>query len=178
MVTLIPPLTDPKRTLPGIKAMRIFKGYIFLLILAAVFSGCSGESVELRNTVIAYNAKLSEALAKPDESVMEFFVTPAERKRISSNIVYIRKDRRLLVARLLGLEFQDVTVSGEGDKAKVRTRERWSKHFIDQRTRKPLTGDVEEEFENTYSLLKLDGRWVVDRVTSRRNSGQAEKGMP
>lgn len=157
--------------------MRIFTGCFFLLILAVLFSGCSGESVELRNTVIAYNAKLSEALARPDESVMEFFVTPAERKRISSHIVYIRKDKRLLVTRLLGIEFLDVAVSEEGGKAKVKTRERWSNHFIDQRTRKPLTGAVEEEYENTYSLLKLDGRWVVDRVSSRRNSGQAERGM-
>lgn len=143
----------------------ILLGSCYLLVL--ILQGCTGSELELENTVRAYNRKYSEALAGEGESVMEFFVTPRQKKRIGSLIVSIRKDKRLLVTELTFIEFEGTSVSEGANEASVRTRERWENHFIDLRTRKRLTDTEESSYRSIYHMVRMDGRWVVDRIESR-----------
>ena len=138
-----------------------------LYLLALIPQGCTGPELEIENTVRAYNRKYTEALAGAGEGVMEFFVTPRQRRRIGSSIVSIRKDKRLLVTELTFLEFDGITVSEGATEASVRTRERWDNHFIDMRTGKRLTNREVSAFQSVYHLVRMDGRWVVDRIESR-----------
>lgn len=138
-----------------------------LYLLALILQGCTGSELELENTVRAYNRKYSDALAGAGEGVMDFFVTPRQKRRIGSLIVSIRKDKRLLVTELAFIEFDGISVSEGATEALVRTRERWENHFIDMRTRKRLTNTEESSFKSIYHLVRMDGRWVVDRIESR-----------
>jgi hypothetical protein len=143
-----------------IRAAHVVIGAVAVFLLS-----CSGETVEVRNTVTAYNQMLTEALAKPDPDMMQFFASPRQMKRIRSNLIYITKDRHLLVSEMLSFEFNDTEISGDRKKATVMTRENWRFHFIDQRTRKPVTDKTAlMSYDNTYHLVRLDSRWVVDMI--------------
>lgn len=154
--------------------MRNGKGrYLVLARIFAVFclcqfvlfiAGCSRESVELRNVVQAYNKMLPEALSKPDANVMEYFTTHYELGRINAYIGYLKTDKRLMVSDLKKLEFLDARVLPNKTEAVVITRELWRYHYIDDKTRKPITQDEDLGYENTYRLVKESGRWLVNKV--------------
>lgn len=127
-------------------------------------AGCSREGVEIRNVVEAYNKMLPEALSKPDANVMEYFTTHYELGRINAYIDYLKTDKRLLVSDLKKLEFLDAKVLPSKTEAVVMTRELWRYHYIDDKTRKPITQDEDLGYENTYRLVKESGHWVVNKV--------------
>lgn len=134
--------------------------------LAFLPAACSQEKVEIKNTVTAYNKMLAEALAKPDPRIMEYLTTRSEFDRIASYIIFLKKDKKVLVSELKSLEFLEVTVLETGGKrtSVVRTKEMWSFHYVDEKTRKRITDERDIGYENTYHLVRRESRWVVDRV--------------
>lgn len=135
--------------------------YAVILLLLS----CSNETIEVNNTVTAYNQMLTEALAKPDPDMMQFFASPRQMKRIRSNLIFITKDRHLLISEMLGFEYIDTEISDDKSAAKVMTQERWRFHFIDERTRKPISDKAAlMSYKNIYHLVKIDSRWVVDMI--------------
>lgn len=142
--------------------------FVIIMCFSTVTVSCARESVEIKNTVIAYNRLLTEAHAKPDPSVVDFFASPDEQKRIRANIAFIGQNRRLLISEELALDLVDVKVSGMDSRAEVRTIERWRMYLVDGRTRKQISDKAEFRYEKTYELVKLEGHWVVDRVDKNR----------
>lgn len=142
--------------------LMISRKYLLLLFVVLLLYGCSKETVELRNVVTAYNKMLVEALSKPDSRLMEYFVTTKEMLRIESYITYLKKDKKLLVSELKKIEFLDTAIND--DRAAVKTKEEWLYHYIDSKTRQPVTDKETIAYENTYHLIRDGERWVVDRV--------------
>lgn len=149
---------------------------VFVLTLLSLVS-CARESVEIKNTVTAYTRLLAEALAKPDFNVLSLFASNAELKRISSYITYNLKEHRIIINDMESLEFGKVELGDDGRTSRVWTNERWSFHYIDDRTRQRVTEDSRVRYSNIYHLKKTQGRWVVDRVEARELSpGEAGGG--
>jgi hypothetical protein len=141
-----------------------------LLFISFILVSCSGEDVEVKNVVIAYNKMKMEALSKPDFRIMEYFTSTQELLRIEAYITYLKKDKKLIVSELRAIDIDD-NVAIEEDKAVVRTSEEWVFHYIDEKTRKPITSDETIKYENTYHLIRTMGHWVVDNVEVKELAG-------
>lgn len=150
-----------------------FCGLYWLIAAVFLLLSCSSESVELKNTVIAYNKMLAEALAKPDPSIMEYFATSPERSRIGSYIVYLEKDKKILVSELTDIEFLEINVSNDGNRSTVKTRELWKFHYVDSSSRKSISGEESLRYENTYHLVKKENHWLVDRIDAREKTSES-----
>lgn len=136
---------------------------VFCIVLVLSFLvSCSRQEVEVSNTVTAYTRLLSEALAKPDASVVGLFASRAEIVRIDSYITYNLKDHRVIINELLAFDFKDIEISGQS--ASVNTYESWRFHYVDDKTRQRVTDDEIIDYLSTYHLIQSEGRWVVDRV--------------
>ncbi len=149
------------------RAISRFGGLSVVIVAVLLLLSCSSESVELKNTVTAYNKMLAEALAKPDPRIMEYFTTSYELSRIDAYIVYLKKDKKVLVSELKNLEFVEIKVSDDGKSSTVDTRELWTFHYVDDVSRKPVTEEESISYENTYHLVREDNRWLVDRIDAR-----------
>jgi hypothetical protein len=136
-----------------------------LFALMVPSAGCSRGEVELKNTVTAYNKMLSEALAKPDSRVMEYFTAPPERERIDAYITFLRKDKKVLVSTLKKLEFTGVERDKAKEAATVMTSEEWMYQYVDEKSRQPITKEEAIGYHNVYHLVEVDGHWVVEKVS-------------
>jgi len=137
---------------------------LIICVLSFSLLSCAGETVELKNAVTAYNKMLTEALAKPDENIMEYFTSNNELSRIGAYILRLETEKKLMVSELLELQFLSTSTSEEGKTATVNTSERWTYHYVDNKTREKITEEEAIAYENTYHLLKESGHWVVDRI--------------
>lgn len=137
----------------------IITWFIFVILIA-----CSKESVELQNTVTAYNKMLTEALAKPDEHIMEYFTSDNELARIGAYILRLKVEKKIMISEVIKLEFISTTLSDDGKSASVDSRERWNFHYVDVKTRERITENESIEYENIYKLIKEENHWVVDRI--------------
>lgn len=135
-----------------------------LLLLGA----CSGERVELENTVRAYNELNSRAVAEGNALILGFFASEREMNRVRAYITQMQAEGRRLRGTLEEMEF--LGAETEAGRATVRSRESWRYQFVDSRTGAALTRPQEMHFVNTYTLIRLDDRWVVDRISSSRGT--------
>ncbi|MBI5141087.1 MAG: hypothetical protein HZA20_02695 [Nitrospirae bacterium] len=140
---------------------------MLLTMSALMFTACADDAVELKNTVTAYNKLSVEALSRPDAMVMEFFATPAEITRMGSYIIFIQKDRRLLIGELVDMKFTFTEVASDRKTASVGAKEQWKFHFVDERTRKQISPLREVAYESRYDLVRTSGRWLVDRRSAK-----------
>ena len=139
-----------------------------LLLLLGLFLlqlplACTRGEVELKNTVSAYTKMLAQSLAKPNSNQMEFFTTPAERNRIDGYILYLRKDGKVIINTLKSLKFSTVEVDGNKN-ARVTTNEEWTFHYVDEKSRQPISEEEQIRYRNIYHLVKEQGHWVVEKV--------------
>jgi hypothetical protein len=152
----------------GVQASMVWNKRIVallcLVLAVTTITGCSRETVEVKNVVEAYIKLLPEALSKPNANVMEFFTTPYELGRVDSYISLLKSDKRLMISEIKKLEFLDAKVLPSKSEALVRTRELWKYYYIDEKTRKQITPEEELDYDNTYRLVKEAGHWVVDKV--------------
>ena len=137
----------------------IIASIIFLILIS-----CSKESVELQNTVTAYNKMLVEALAKPDEHIMEYFTSSDELARIGAYILRLKVEKKIMISEVIKLEFISTTLSDDKNSASVTSRETWNFHYIDDKTRERVTEDESIEYENIYKLVNEKNHWVVDSI--------------
>ena len=140
------------------------KKIIITLFIFAILIACAKESVELQNTVTVYNKMLSEALAKPDEHVMEYFTSGSELARIGAYILRLKTEKKIMISELVKLEFISTTLSDDGKSASVNSREQWNYHYVDYKTRERITDDESIEYENIYKLIKVENRWAIDSI--------------
>lgn len=144
-------------------------GKMFLLLLAGallleLLVACSKGEVELKNTVSAYTKMLAQSLAKPNSNQMEFFTTPEERNRIDSYIMFLGKDGKVIVNNLKSLQFVSVQVEKDKKNAQVTTNEEWTFHYVDEKSRQPISKEEAIRYRNIYHLINEQGHWVVNKV--------------
>lgn len=146
-----------------------------VIVLLVAMMGCSRGEVELKNTVTAYTKMLSEALAKPDPKVMEYFTTSLERQRIEAYIMFLLKDKRVLISTVRQLEFTGITRDSKAKAATMMTSETWSYHYVDEKSRQPITQEDVISYHNVYHLIEEDGHWVVEKVDVTETNNNTQK---
>lgn len=137
------------------------KRTLTVLVILGLLSACSGKT-EIKNAVIAYNRQLIEALSTANAGRLQYFATLNQMGRVDAYILYLKKDKKLLVSDLKDLEF--LRIERKGDTARVWTKERWVYHYIDLKSRQRLTKDEEIHYRTLYVLKFQDGHWMVDQV--------------
>ena len=140
------------------------KKNIIALFIPLILIACAKDSVELQNTVTAYNKMLTEALAKPDEHIMEYFTSGDELARIGAYILRLKTEKKIMISEIVTLEFVSTTLSDDKKTAFLNTRERWNFHYVDDKTRERVTEDESIEYENTYKLINEKNHWVIDSI--------------
>ncbi|KPJ97919.1 MAG: hypothetical protein AMK71_12270 [Nitrospira bacterium SG8_35_4] len=140
------------------------KKIIISLFIVEILIACSKDTVELQNTVTAYNKMLVEALAKPDENIMEYFTSDDELARIGAYILRLKTEKKIMISEIVKLEFVSIAVSDDKKNATVNTREEWNYHFVDDKTRERVTENETIEYENIYKLVNEQKHWVVDGI--------------
>ncbi len=130
-------------------------------LVIMVLWACSGTT-EIKNAVIAYNRQLTEALSTANAARLQYFATLNQIGRVDAYILYLKKDKKLLVSDLKDIEF--LRIETEDDTAKVWTKERWVYHYIDSKSRQRLTKDEQIYYKTLYILKFQDGHWMVDQV--------------
>ena len=118
----------------------------------------------MQNTVTAYNKMLVEALAKPDEHIMEYFTSSDELARIGAYILRLKVEKKIMISEVIKLEFISTTLSDDKNSALVNSRERWNFYYVDNKTRERITDDESIEYENIYKLVNEKNHWVVDSI--------------
>lgn len=154
-----------------ILSKRGLLGLMIACLSLLLLLGCSSEKLELENTVRAYVTILPEALAKPNAKAMSVFVSGAEMYRIEAYITYNLTQKRLIVNELKRLDIVSVDADKDAQNARVKTKEIWVYHYIDDKSRKQTTPSETISYENTYHLIKTEGRWVVDRIEVKETGG-------
>lgn len=143
--------------------------YAVLMVLSGILflsgpAGCTRSEVELKNTVSAYTQILAESLAKTSAEKMSFFASPEEIMRIDSYILLMLKEKKVLNSALLKLDFIAVDLDKEKKNAAVTTYEEWTYHYIDEKSRQPVSAEERIAYNNVYHLIKQQGHWVVDKI--------------
>ncbi len=153
--------------------MRTRRRLVFVFFLFLAFTvACSGKT-EIKNAVTAYNRQLIEALSTAKAGRLEHFASPREVGRVDSYILYLKADGKLLISDLRELKF--VRIEKHESEVKVWTDELWSYHYADFKTRKPLTEDELIRYKNLYTLVMLEGHWVVDGVEIKSETPLKDK---
>lgn len=135
-----------------------------MILISFTLLSCANESVEIKNTVTAYNKMLPEALAKPDEKIMEYFTSNNELSRIGAYILLLKTQKKIMVSDLKELEFIETIMSDNRKTAILKTAEQWTFHYVDYKTREPVTKEEVIRYENTYNMVKEKEHWVVNSI--------------
>lgn len=141
---------------------------LLALVGAIVTSGCSESRIdpEQSEVVRSYAQGLVSTLSATTLDDIRPYASAREAGRMRLYVVMLLEQRGQRVqARLLSQEIRSTETLSETT-ARVVATERWSLVYVDKDT-----GAVEsrEEYDSdvTYSLVKTDGRWLVDEVVTR-----------
>jgi|Deesub1362A_J573_1020465.scaffolds.fasta_scaffold02688_4 hypothetical protein len=132
------------------------------IIIIIVIVSCTKGGMEIKNAVIAYNRQLIEALSTANAGRLQYFATPEEIGRVDAYILYLKKDKKLLISDIKELRF--LKIERTDNEAKVWTEERWVYYYIDFKTRQRLTEDETVHYKNLYTLIYKEGHWMVDKI--------------
>lgn len=147
-----------------------------VVLLIVVLTACTRGEVELKNTVSAYIQMLAEALAKQDAAKMSFFASAGEINRIDSYIMLMRKDQKVLISSLQKLDFRGIDRDKVKKTAVVTTYEEWGFHYVDEKSRQPISKEERVAYNNVYHLINDQGHWVVDRIDMNETQTVAPAG--
>lgn len=145
---------------------------VALGVLFAAYLLTEGRNREVKNTVIAYNEALRIAEYEMKSGLMEKLTSRREFQKIDNYLAYLLKNRKVMIGDITYIDFDAVEI--EGEKAEVRTKERWKYYYADPETRKPVSDTYDVIYGNVYYLLKQQGHWVVDDLMSKEIGGKTE----
>lgn len=132
------------------------------LLLLAIAACDRLSEAGAERLVRAYNEKLIEAYRTGDELVVDPLVGPEEGKKLLG-LIGVRRDMGInLDSRLV--EFLVTGIERSGEKVRVRTAEKW--HYADRRigTGEQVGEASDDVYDLAYTLARIDGRWVVEKV--------------
>jgi hypothetical protein len=139
--------------------------------LAAIIVGCSErrespEAFEVKAAVRRYNEALPQAYARQSAGLLAGAATGDEMQRLDDIVNFLAQGKRVMDARQESFEAGQVAFPAEG-RAEVEAEEVWwYRHWV------PSTGEVKQaprrvRYKNLYRLVRVEGRWLVDRLEER-----------
>lgn len=141
----------------------------FLLVLTLIHAaGCAAatESVgdyDLKTAVQRYNETLVAAYALGGAGPLSESASPNELQRIDDIIGFLAQGGMVMDARQESFEAQKVSIAGNGRATMESSEVWWYRHW------NPITGEVRQaprrvRYQMRYTLVKNEGRWLVDRL--------------
>ncbi len=152
--------------------MRI-RFFISLLLFLVACSGKEKNYEErlIRNAVRKYNSALIETYRDFVVSRLDEYATESEVKRIDVLILSMRIEGKFLNAKIKGLRFKEVRMTGD-DTAEVDTEEDWEYQHLNIKTHQPMSELKKVKYNMTYTLVRRDNRWLVKFVDYTESKGK------
>lgn len=120
--------------------------------------------------VRAYDVALSRAVRMLDPELLDEVARPDEQQRVANYITLLWGEGRAVDATLQSLEVIEVARSEE-DTITARVEERWRYQDVDSTTGETLGEPYTESMTLTYTIVRLDGVWVVGRSALEERPG-------
>lgn len=126
----------------------------------------SPEAFEATAAVRRYNEALPQVYARRAPALLAGSATADEMQRLDDIVNFLAQGSRVMDARQETFQAGKVAFSAP-DRAEVEAEEVWwYRHWV------PSTGEVKQaprrvRYKNLYRLMRIDGRWLVDRLEER-----------
>jgi hypothetical protein len=172
------------------------KWLICLTLLLAICSGCSRKKEEtpapplqtgallppqpnlpreelMKWVVQRYNVLLSEGYRTLNMNPMQEVATNDQAEKLYIHMAAIGEGKVRMVSQLKKIDFVQILFPRE-DRASVRTHEIWDFSYNDIRTGKRNEEVTDFPYDVTYSLEKMDGRWLIADVVAISEQDERE----
>ncbi len=152
----------------GLRALKRVLPLIVLMV-GLLVSGCVDtrdipSSIDLESSIREYNRLLIEGFAQLDMGVLEPIATQDQAEREFAYMTALGEGRMRLEATLVDIEF-GTSNSGEST-ATVETRETWGYRRLSIDTGELIAEEIAVEYHLQYTLIPVNGRWVVANIES------------
>jgi hypothetical protein len=125
-------------------------------------TGETSEEAELKRVICISNEEQIWAMSKLNTEVLKGSRTG---RALEENIDEVEKLRKHnIYGEPVNLELKFLDVKIEGEKATVKTYERWMVSFYQQNDKKLVQKLGPDAYNETYHMVKLDGKWLIERV--------------
>ncbi|PKM80994.1 MAG: hypothetical protein CVU89_11655 [Firmicutes bacterium HGW-Firmicutes-14] len=139
-------------------------GMVLMISLSLLFTGCTANvEKELEETISNYNTNLIMALKGMKPELLKGVATDKEMGAVEIFIIEMADENITVDSTLTEIKFKEFHVPTPGT-AVVKAEEFWSFRHLDINTRKPLEESRNIHYETTYTLIKENGRWLVDNI--------------
>lgn len=139
---------------------------LVLLFSVAVLllAGCgkSKEVAEMENFVMNYCSIMQAAYANGDLNLAAPMTTEKELKKLFPVFQALKGTDNVMMTEIQEFKVKDVDM--DGDKATVKTMEKWRFWWQDKRSGQITKPKTEESYRLRYHLVRAGGAWKVDSV--------------
>ena len=136
----------------------------WMLLGMIMLSGCSENKneEEAKNFVQNYCSVMQDAYARADLNIIGTMTTENEIKKLFPIIQALTATDNRMKTEIIEFKLKKAKVSG--DKATVRTAEKWRFWWVDKTSGTITKPKSEESYKLEYNLVKDHGQWKVDFV--------------
>lgn len=137
---------------------------LVLLMGSMILAGCGKkqEAVEMENFVMNYCSIMQAAYVKADLNMLTPITTEKEMKKLFPVFQALRATGNVMLTEIQEFKVKDVDM--DGDKASVKTVEKWRFWWQDEQSGRITKPHVVESYRLRYNLVRSGGSWKVDSV--------------
>lgn len=127
-----------------------------------------GDKAAIRELIIRYNKAVAAAQISMDNlAALKGITTKKEFTRMYASIEQDRGEGKIMSCTLRNLAFVKISLKGENEGI-VRTVEDWFFEDRDVKTGAIITSLTDTEYEVEYSVVKMEGRWLVKAIDLKK----------
>lgn len=137
---------------------------LVLLVGSLLLAGCgkNKEAAEMENFVMNYCSIMQAAYAKADLNMVVPMTTEKELKKLFPVFQALKATGNVMMTEIQEFKVKDVDM--DGDKASVKTAEKWRFWWQEQSSGRITKPHVVESYRLRYHLVRSGGSWKVDSV--------------
>ncbi len=155
---------------------RILAAVLIAAVLApAACSPKAPASAPVQDAVRSYNVQLVRAFRAHDMNLLNSVATRDQAYTEFFQMAALGESGVTLESTLTAIAFRSVSFSGDAS-ATAETDETWDYRHVSNETSKTVRSESGIVYHLRYDLVLVDGRWLVDRVTSLDSTGSAAPG--
>jgi hypothetical protein len=136
----------------------------------------ASEEDKVREAILKSNENQILAWQKVDESIIKSEYTGTALEEQLSMIRDLKKSGFYAIPVNRRLDIRDVKI--EGDNATAQTLEVWTVTFYDVQTHKKVDAKGPDVWDETYHLVKKDGKWMIEKLEFKQHQGPLPEGTP
>lgn len=151
-------------------AKKLLAGAILVLFMGSLLlAGCGKkrEAAEMENFVMNYCSILQAAYVQADMNLLVPMTTENELKKLFPVFQALKATGNVMKTEIQEFKVKDVDLAG--DKATVKTAEKWRFWWQEQESGRITKPHVVESYRLRYHLLRAGGSWKVDSIENLNN---------